>query len=250
MGLRRRAGLRPRPDARPWRRLSGLRLLRAASARDRVGIFAFANRTYAGPSPPVWQRRARAAPRRAAAPGGCRSAPRSRSCTIMPRDDVASAAISSRRASAPRDELPDGPQRRELGARIRPAKAETGDCRTDAPIAATGALTGAVRLDLRARPPPGPAPARPDRSADHPGAAAARRALKRRAALLYIRDVYTEIDGHGIRPRPSSPAIRSRCDMPAALGIEPDREWTRDRGRQICARSVEPIEQPRQDGID
>ena len=34
-GLSRRAGLRPRPDARPWRRLSGLRLLSAAAARAR-----------------------------------------------------------------------------------------------------------------------------------------------------------------------------------------------------------------------
>ena len=55
MGFACRAGLRPRPHPGAWRRLSRLRLLPAAPARPAASaIFAFANRTYAGPSPPVW----------------------------------------------------------------------------------------------------------------------------------------------------------------------------------------------------
>jgi CubicO group peptidase (beta-lactamase class C family) len=107
-----------------------------------VGIFAFANRTYAGPSPPVWSAALELHGAGLLAP---RPVPVS---AVLAR--AYRAAVSMYEAGNP------GPGESQLAmnflmdrtaenwarefARLR---GEAGDCRTDAPIAATGALSGA-----------------------------------------------------------------------------------------------------------
>jgi hypothetical protein len=106
-----------------------------------VGIFAFANRTYAGPSLPVWQ--AAVALQRAGA-----LSPR-----VLPVSTALAANYRAAQAMWAAGNLEPG--RRTLAmnflmdrsvenwarefARL---KGEAGTCRTDAPIAPTGALTG------------------------------------------------------------------------------------------------------------
>jgi CubicO group peptidase (beta-lactamase class C family) len=107
-----------------------------------VGIFAFANRTYAGPSPPVWSA----------------ALELHRAGLLAPRPIPTSAALASAyRAAAAMYEAGNlGPGQGQLAMNFlmdRSAEnwarefarleAETGACRTDAPIAATGALSGA-----------------------------------------------------------------------------------------------------------
>ena len=53
-------------------------------------------------------------------------------------------------------------------------KAQTGECETDAPITPTGALAGSFAWTCERGTARGPAAARADQSADHPGAALAR----------------------------------------------------------------------------
>ena len=134
----------------PRRRLSGLRLLSDAAARHGVGVFAFANRTYAGAGPPVCRRRSSCT-----APACCRRAPR-RSATRWPRPISGRRGLSRRHVEPGRgragDELPDGPLGRELGARARAS------CRPRPEPASTGADhadrrdLGQLLLALRARP--------------------------------------------------------------------------------------------------
>ena len=156
-----------------------------------VGIFAFANRTYAGPS------RARLGRRRWRSTAPACFPPRA-----MPVSDALAANYAARRRRcAQRGNLAPGRDRLAMNflmdrsaenwarefARL---KAEAGACDTDAPITADRRALGHVHLDLRARPPPGPAPARADQSADHPGAAAAGHALNRAADNVYTLRIY------------------------------------------------------------
>ena len=81
----------------------------------------------------------------AAGRAGCAGA-RSRSARRWRPPMARRRHLPGRRAGArPRpagDELPDGPLGRELGAELARLKSEVGDCATDAPITATGALAG------------------------------------------------------------------------------------------------------------
>jgi hypothetical protein len=106
-----------------------------------VAVFAFANRTYAGPSPPVWaaalalQRQGVIAPR--PFPLGATLAASYRIATAMWN---AGSLEPGRRALAMNFLMDRSAENwaREF-ARL---KGETGACRTNAPITATGALTG------------------------------------------------------------------------------------------------------------
>jgi hypothetical protein len=106
-----------------------------------VAVFAFANRTYAGPSPPVWQ--AAVALQRAG--------------LLTPRTLPVSAALAAnyRVAQAMWTAGNLEPGRRNLAmnvlmdrsvenwaAEFARLKGEAGSCQMDAPIVATGALTG------------------------------------------------------------------------------------------------------------
>jgi CubicO group peptidase (beta-lactamase class C family) len=106
-----------------------------------VGIFAFANRTYAGPSPPVWQA-ALALHRAGLFPG--RAAPVS---------EALAANYAAAGAMYQAGNLAPGQGRLAMNflmdrstdnwaSEFARLKAQAGACRTDAPIAATGALTG------------------------------------------------------------------------------------------------------------
>ncbi len=106
-----------------------------------IGIFAFANRTYAGPSAPVWQ--AALELRRAGL-----IAPRP-----VPISDALAGAYGAAAAMWEAGNLGAGHGRLAMNflmdrdafhwaAEFARLKAQTGACRTDAPITATGALSG------------------------------------------------------------------------------------------------------------
>jgi serine-type D-Ala-D-Ala carboxypeptidase/endopeptidase len=106
-----------------------------------VGIFAFANRTYAGPSPPVWQA-ALALHRAGLLPA-----------RTTPVSDALAANYAAAGAMFEAGSLAPGRERLAMNvlmdrsidnwsAEFARLKAQTGACRTDAPIVATGALSG------------------------------------------------------------------------------------------------------------
>jgi CubicO group peptidase (beta-lactamase class C family) len=106
-----------------------------------VGIFAFANRTYAGPSAPVWQA-ALALHRAGLLPG-----------RTQPVSDALAANYAVAGAMFQAGNLAPGQGRLAMNflmdrsidnwtTEFARLKAQTGACRTDAPITATGALSG------------------------------------------------------------------------------------------------------------
>jgi hypothetical protein len=106
-----------------------------------VGLFAFANRTYAGPSPAVWQ--AAVALHRAGLLTG-RAIPVSDALALnyaVAGEIWRTGRIDNQRSALAMNFVMDRSAEnwaREL-ARLR---AQTGDCRTDAPITPTGGLSG------------------------------------------------------------------------------------------------------------
>lgn len=106
-----------------------------------VAVFAFANRTYAGPSPPVWQ--AALALQRAGVLTG-RTLPVSDALALMYHyagDIWQRGTLDGARDRLAMNFLMD--RSAENWAReLSRLKAQTGECRTDAPITATGALAG------------------------------------------------------------------------------------------------------------
>jgi CubicO group peptidase (beta-lactamase class C family) len=106
-----------------------------------VGIFAFANRTYAGPSPPVWQA-ALALHRAGLLPA-----------RVQPVSDALATNYAAAGAMYEAGSLAPGQDRLAMNflmdrsldnwaAEFARLKAQTGACQTGAPIIATGALTG------------------------------------------------------------------------------------------------------------
>ena len=106
-----------------------------------VGIFAFANRTYAGPSAPVWD--AAMALHKAGALSG-RPTPVSESLATAYRDAGAIYAAGDVAAASGRLAMNFLMDRSAANWRAELArlKRQVGDCDTAAPIAATGALSG------------------------------------------------------------------------------------------------------------
>ena len=183
-----------------------------------VGIFAFANRTYAGPSPPVWQA-ALALHRAGLLPG--RAAPVSEA---LAANYAAAGAMYQAGSLAPGQSrlamnfLMDR-SAENWAAEFARLKAQTGACRTDAPDHRHRRALRPFHLDLRTRPPPGPAPPRPDQPADHPGAEAAGACLESRAATnVYTRCIYRRLTMKTTKTFKSGNSIAVR--LPKALGIE------------------------------
>jgi CubicO group peptidase (beta-lactamase class C family) len=106
-----------------------------------VGIFAFANRTYAGPSPAVWAAAAELQ-RQGLLPG-----------RALPVSDALASTYAAAGAMWRVGSLAPGQGRLAMNflmdrsaenwaAEFGRLKAQAGECRTDAPVTATGALTG------------------------------------------------------------------------------------------------------------
>ena len=115
-----------------------------------VGIFALANRTYAGPRPPVWDAAVTLLAGRTIEAAIIDAVSRAHHCLRRGREDVHRGLGHVRRRCA-RDELPDGPRRGTPGSRLRRAESGGGrvrHCRTDR---ADGRARGRVHVELRAR---------------------------------------------------------------------------------------------------
>ena len=126
-----------------------------------VGIFALANRTYAGPRSPVWDAAVGVAPgRRSASPAG-HGVQRAGAGLRRGRRDVGGRRGdgAARRAG---DELPDGPRRRPLGPRSRGPQSRRRRLRDRGADHADRRAVGRLHLDLRAGTGARIAAARPD----------------------------------------------------------------------------------------
>ena len=133
-----------------------------------IGVFAFANRTYAFPAPPTWD--AAVALHRAGLARGSRHAAERSARSGLPRSRLGLRDRRRGRARQPAgDELPARPLGRELGPRARPAQAARRPVRHGGSDHPDGSPGRGVHLGVRARPTQGLPAAGTDQPADDPG---------------------------------------------------------------------------------